>query len=163
MGADTSPSATEVPDGEWQSDWVPRGTEIMTWNDTNEKESSHSDWERIGQALLNRELRPHVEKGHTQLHELAEQIQTKQVPNADDLRAAWEHLDMVTRLVQNISDRQMAGLTPQNLTTTSTIGSISVRSRQIDDAVRPRTRHTHSSRPPVPLRTSDEVPDRIAD
>jgi hypothetical protein len=72
----------------------------MSPNDTNGEESTDPDWGGIGRDLLGLELRVRSQQAHTELYDLAKQIQNGEEPNASDLRAAREHLDMALLLVE---------------------------------------------------------------
>jgi len=72
----------------------------MSPNDTDGEESTDLDWEAIGRDLLDLELRVRGERVHTELYDLAEQIQNGEEPDASDLQTAREHLDMALSLVE---------------------------------------------------------------
>jgi hypothetical protein len=72
----------------------------MSMNDANGEESTDPDWEAIGRDLLDLDLRVRGERVHTELYDLAEQIQNGEEPDPSDLRTAREHLDMALSLVE---------------------------------------------------------------
>lgn len=72
----------------------------MSPNDANGKENTDPDWEAIGRDLLDLERKVRDYHVHTELYDLAEQIQNGEEPDPADLRTAREHLGMALSLVK---------------------------------------------------------------